>query len=186
LESLISFLAEQPSEEVEKLGKERQALLDQRQLLISPDPITPLISSASDLLRTSLNHSFASYETQFNLGVQSLKTQADWQKLIDSDQLSILQQFSLASIEAAPTIGTTEELIKALKVCTPGRWHERGQAVAGKVQQAAAACAKKLEPSVQPFQAPSRMVRSEAELEAWLTEVGTAVKAKLKSGPVQL
>jgi hypothetical protein len=145
-----------------------------------------LISSASDLLRTSLNHSFASYETQFTLGVQSLKAQVDWQKLIDSDQLSILQQLSLASIEAAPTVGTTEELIKALKVCTPGRWDERGQAVAGKVQQAASACAKKLEPSVQPYQAPSRMVRSEADLEAWLSEVGASVKAKLKSGPVQL
>jgi hypothetical protein len=186
LESLISFLAEQASEEVERLGKERQAILDQRQLLISPDPITPLINSASDFLRTTLNQSFASYETQFKQGVQSLKSQSDWQRLNEADQLSILQQLSLANIEAAPTVGTTEELIKALKVCTPGRWDERGQAVAGKVQQAAAACAKKLEPTVQPYQAPSRMVRSEAELEAWLSEVGTAVKAKLKSGPVQL
>ena len=138
------------------------------------------------MLRNSLNQSFASYETQFAQGVQSLKAQADWQRLSESDQLSILQQLSLANVEAGPTVGTTEELIKALKVCTPGRWDERGQAVAGKVQQAAAVCAKKLEPTVQPYQAPSRMVRSEAELETWLSEVGTAVKAKLKSGPVQL
>jgi len=186
LESLNSFLAEQPNEEVERIGKERQAILDQRQLLSSPDPITPLINSASDLLRSTLNQSFASYETQFTQGVQSLKAQADWQRLSESDQLSILQQFGLAIVEGAPTVGTTEELIKALKVCTPGRWDERGQAVAGKVQQAASACAKKLEPTVQPYQAPSRMVRNEAELEAWLSEVGTAVKAKLKSGPVQL
>jgi hypothetical protein len=118
--------------------------------------------------------------------VQSLKAQADWQRLSESDQLSILQQLGLSNVEATPTIGTTEDLIKALKVCTPGRWDERGQAVAGKVQQAASACAKKLEPTVQPYQAPSRMVRNEAELEAWLSEVVTAVKAKLKSGPVQL
>jgi len=160
--------------------------LDQRQLLISPDPITPLINSASDLLRSTLNQSFSSYETQFKQGVQSLKAQTDWQRLSESDQLSILQQFSLANVEVAPKVGTTEELIRALKVCTPGRWEERGQAIAGKVQQAAAACAKKLEPTVQLYQAPSRMVRTEAELEAWLSEVGTAVKSKLNSGPVQL
>jgi hypothetical protein len=145
-----------------------------------------LINSASDLLRSTLNQSFAIYETQFTQGVQSLKAQADWQRLSESDQLSILQQFGLAIVEGAPTVGTTEELIKALKVCTPGRWDERGQAIAGKVQQAAAACAKKLEPTVQPYEVPSRMVRTEDELEAWLSEVGTAVKAKLKSGPVQL
>jgi len=69
--------------------------------------------------------------------------------------------------------------------CTPQRWGERAQAVAGKLQQAAAACAKKLEPTVQAYAAPARMVRSEVEVDAWLAEVRQAVKAKLANGPVQ-
>lgn len=186
LESLVSFLAEDSSEEVQAINKERQAILDHRQLLISPDPVTPLNNRASDLLRGILNQSYSDYKDQFDQGVQSLKSQSDWQRLNEADQLSILQQQGLLSVEAAPSVGTTEDLIKALTVCTPARWNERGQAVAGKLQQAAAACSKKLEPSVQPYEAPSRMVKSEAELEVWLTEVSAAVKAKLKNGPVQL
>lgn len=85
----------------------------------------------------------------------------------------------------AVTVGTLQELLQSLAYCTPQRWAERTQAVAGKLQQAAAACAKKLEPTVQSYAAPARMVRSEAELDAWLDEVRQAVKAKLAGGPVQ-
>ena len=38
---------------------------------------------------------------------------------------------------------------------------------------------------MQPYAASARMVRSEAELDAWLGEVRQAVQAKLKSSPVQ-
>ena len=72
-----------------------------------------------------------------------------------------------------------------LRAAHLGRQHPLGIHHPTQLQQAAAACAKKLEPTVQPYAAPARMVRSEAELEAWLDEVRQAVKAKLQSGPVQ-
>jgi hypothetical protein len=154
-------------------------------LLAQPDPVPPLISRASDLLRNALNQSYAAYAQQFAQGVQSLQNQADWSRLKPADQTTILQNCGLDAAEAAPTVGTLQQLLQSLAHCTPQRWAERTQAVAGKLQQAATACAKKLEPTVQPYAAPSRMVRSEAELDAWLDEVRQAVKAKLQSGPVQ-
>jgi hypothetical protein len=144
-----------------------------------------LISRASDLLRNALNQSYAAYAQQFTQGVQSLQTQADWVRLAAADQTAILEHTGLAAAEAAPAVGTLQELLQALAHCTPQRWAERQQAVAGKLQQAAAACAKKLEPTVQPYAAPARMVRTEVELDAWLAEVRLAVLAKLPSGPVQ-
>lgn len=54
--------------------------------------------------------------------------------------------------------------------------------------QAAAGCKRlrqKAGATVQPYAASARMVRSEAELDAWLGEVRQAAQAKLKSGPVQ-
>lgn len=46
--------------------------------------------------------------------------------------------------------------------------------------------ARKLEPKGQQVQVPSRMVRTEAELDAWLADVRAAALAKLQMGPVQL
>ncbi|KFB73524.1 MAG: hypothetical protein AW09_001214 [Candidatus Accumulibacter phosphatis] len=39
---------------------------------------------------------------------------------------------------------------------------------------------------MQPVTLPRRLLRSEADLEAWLAEVRSAVLAKLSNGPVQL
>jgi hypothetical protein len=187
LGTLVSYLGAEAGGEAEAaaLRGERQSILDGRLLLAQPDPVPPLISRASDLLRNALNQSYAAYAQQFAQGVQSLQAHADWARLKPADQTAILQQTGLELAEAAPAVGTLQELLQSLAHCTPQRWAERTQAVAGKLQQAAAACAKKLEPTVQPYAAPARMVRSEAELETWLDEVRQAVKAKLKSGPVQ-
>ena len=78
------------------------------------------------------------------------------------------------------------DLLGSLSQCTPQRWGERHDAIAGKTQQARVAGARKLEPKVQQVQVPSRMVRTEAELDAWLAEVRQAALAKLQIGPVQL
>lgn len=187
LGTLVTYLGADAGgeDEAAALRAERQSILDGRLLLAQPDPVPPLISRASDLLRNALNQSYATYAQQFAQGVQSLQAQADWTRLQPADQTAILQSVGLNAAEAAPAVGTLQELLQSLAHCTPQRWAERAQAVAGKLQQAAAACAKKLEPTVQPYAAPARMVRSEAELDAWLHEVRQAVAAKLKSGPVQ-
>ncbi|MFZ4624947.1 MAG: BREX system P-loop protein BrxC [Rhodoferax sp.] len=164
---------------------ERQAILDGRQLLANPDPVPPLINRASNTLRGELNLAYTAYADHFSQGVQSLQSQSNWGRLTTQDQTAILQQTGLNAPEPAPAVGTLQQLITALSQCTPQRWTERMDAVAGKLQQAATACAKKLEPSVQPYAAPARMVRDEAELTIWLDEVRQAVLAKLKSGPVQ-
>jgi len=187
LGTLVTYLGSDAGGEVEAtaIRAERQSILDGRLLLAQPDPVPPLISRASDLLRNSLNQSYAAYAQQFAQGVQSLQAQADWVSLKPTDQAAILRQTGLDTAEPAPAVGTLQELLQSLAHCTPQRWAERTQAVAGKLQQAAAACAKKLEPTVQPYAVPARMVRSEAELDVWLGEVRLAVKVKLKSGPVQ-
>jgi hypothetical protein len=185
---LVTYLGEDAGGEAEAaaIRTERQSILDGRLLLVQPDPVPPLISRASDLLRNALNQSYAAYAQQFAQGVQSLQAQADWARLKPADQTAILQQTGLEKAEAGPDVSTLQMLMQSLANCKPQRWTERAQAVAGKLQQAAAACAKKLEPTVQPYAIPARMVRTEPELNAWLDEVRQAVLPKLKDGPVQL
>ena len=168
------------------LRSERQAVLDGRHLLDELDPVPALVHRASDALRAALNQAYGTYTSKFQSGLQGLQQQADWGRLPAADQASILAAVGLTAPEAAPTVGTLQDLLAALAQCTPQRWQERHDALAGKLQQARAACAKKLEPQVQAYDAPQRMVRNEAELDGWLAQVRADVLAKLSAGPVQL
>ena len=174
-------------DEAATLQAERQAVLDGRLLLAKPDPVLPLVERAANALRLGLNAAYESYADQFQTGVETLRQHPDWCRLLAADQAAILSQVGLAAPEPAPAVGTLQELLASLGQCTPARWRERHDAIAGKLQQARAACAKKLEPALQHVNVPSRIVHNETELNTWLTEVRTAAMAKLDAGyPVQL
>jgi glutathione S-transferase len=83
-------------------------------------------------------------------------------------------------------VGTLSELIASLAACSPQRWSEKRHALRSQLARALTAAARKLEPTVQPVTPPRRLVRSEADLDAWLAEVRAAVLSKLPAGPVQL
>ena len=169
-----------------EIRAETRAVLDGRQLLANPDPVPPLIERAANALRSGLNDAYASYASQFQAGVETLRQHPDWGQLLAADQAAILSQVGLAAPNPAPAVGTLQELLASLGQCTLARWRERHDAIAGRLQQARAACAKKLEPALQYVNVPSRIVHNATELDTWLTEVRTAALAKLAAGPVQL
>lgn len=183
LGKLIAYMGDDAA--ADALRSERQAVLDGRHLLDDLDPVPDLVHRASDALRAALNLAYSAYASQFQSGLQGLQQQADWGRLPAPDQAGILSAVGLSAAEVAPAVGTLQELLNALAQCTAQRWQERQDAIAGKLQQARAACAKKLEPQVQPYHAPQRMVRNELELDAWLAEVRAAALALLPAGPVQ-
>jgi len=181
LTQLVAYLGDEDA----ALKTERHAVLDGRLLLADPDPVPDLLHRASDVLRARLNTAYAAYANAFQGVTDALAQQADWHKLPTLDQTNILVATGLNAVQPPPAVGTLQDLLGALTQCTPQRWGERQDALGGKLQQALAACAKKLEPTVQPYAIPARMVRTEPELNAWLDEVRQAVLAKLNAGPVQ-
>ncbi|MFM2057802.1 MAG: hypothetical protein RLY71_2187 [Pseudomonadota bacterium] len=180
---LVAFLGHHA--EAPALQTEMRAVLDGRQLLANPDPVPDLLHRATDVLCGSLNTAHADYACHYEQAVDELHAGSDWQRLAPADQAAILAQTGLTGAETAPRVATLDELLGSLAQCTPERWQERRDAVAGKLQQARGLCAHKLEPKVQAMAVPQRIVRSEAELDAWLAEVRASALAKLRAGPVQ-
>jgi hypothetical protein len=70
--------------------------------------------------------------------------------------------------------------------CSPQRWIEKRDALGGQLARALTLAAQKLEPKVQPVTPPHRILKDEADLDAWVAEVREAVLEKLQNGPVQL
>ncbi|MEF8718470.1 MAG: hypothetical protein V5B44_12400 [Candidatus Accumulibacter necessarius] len=128
----------------------------------------------------------AAYRQEYDQCHKELDASAEWCKLAPEDRAAILRDVQLSSPESPPGVGTLRELIDSLAACSPQRWTEKRHALCGQLSRALTAAARKLEPTVQPIAPPRRIVRNEADLDAWLSEVRTSVLAKLPAGPVQL
>lgn len=92
----------------------------------------------------------------------------------------------MAAPEPVPRLGTLSELIDSPNACSPQRWAEKRDALEGQKHRALTRAAQMLEPKpkVQPVTPPRHILRSEADLNAWLAEV--CETAKLANGPVQV
>jgi len=168
------------------LTTERDAIRDARLLLDDPDKVEPLVHRAADILRAAMNKNFGAYRSEYERCTKELEAAPQWGKLAPEDRAAILREVQLSAPENTPALGTLAELLDSLAACSPQRWTEKRDALGGQLSRAFTLAAQKLEPKVQPVSAPHRILRNEADLDAWLAEVRQTVLAKLSDGPVQL
>jgi hypothetical protein len=184
LDTLLGHMQGLP--EATALQVERDAIHDGRLLLDDPDKVEPLVNRAADALRAALNQSFGAYRSEYDQCSKEIDAATEWAKLAPEDRAAILREVQLSTPEATPKLGTLSELTNALAACSAQRWIEKRDALRGQLTRALNLAARKLEPKVQPITPPRRILRTEADLDAWLAEVRTAVIKKLPDGPVQL
>lgn len=172
--------------EATALTTERDAIRDGRLLLDDPDKVEPLVHRAADVLRAAMNKNFGAHRSEYDRCTKELEAAPQWGKLAPEDRAAILREVQLSAPENTPKLGTLAELIDSLAVCSPQRWSEKRDALGGQLARAFTLAAQKLEPKVQPITPPHRILRDEADLDAWVAEVRKTVLAKLADGPVQL
>ena len=184
LNTLLDHMQDLP--ETPAIEAERDAIRDARLLLDDPDKVEPLVNRAADALRGTVNQTFAAYRSEFDRCIAEIEAAQDWAKLTPDDRATLLSDVELAAPESTPKLGTLAELVTALTTCSPHRWGEKRDALRGQLTRALNLAAKKLEPSVQPVTPPRRILRTEADLDAWVGEIRKAVLEKLGAGPVQV
>ena len=172
--------------EAAALTTERNAIREGRLLLDDPDKVEPLVNRAADALRAAMNKNFAAYRSEYDRCTKELEAAPQWGKLAPEDRAAILREVQLSAPENTPKLGTLAELLDSLAACSPQRWTEKRDALGGQLSRALTLAAQKLEPKVQSLTPPHRILRNEADLDAWVAEVRKAILAKLPDGPVQL
>ena len=184
LEDLIAYLDGQP--EKESIATECDAIRDGCLLLDDPDKVAALLNHAADALRVAVNDAFSAYSTQYDAAISEIEAAPEWAKLFPEDRAAILRDTHLQASGIAPKLGTLDELIESLGLCSVGRWAEKRDALRGQTARALTLATKKIEPTVQAVSPPRRILRSEVDLDAWLADVRQAVLKKLPEGPVQI
>jgi len=147
---------------------QRDAIQSGRLLMESPDPVSPLIKDLCDALRTAVVDAAAGALEDHTKALQDLEASAEWQQLEGSDRDSLLAGAGLTAV-SAPTVGSDDELLNALDDTPLTVWKERRQAIPAKVAAARAAAAKKLEPKSVTVTPTAATLRTEAEIDAYVT-----------------
>ena len=149
---------------------QRDAVETNRLLLESPDPVAPLIKELCEALRTALLEVAESAKDDHEKAIGGIESSAEWTQLDPADRAPILATAGL--IEAIiPSVGSDDELLRALDATPLNAWAERRQAIPAKVAAARSAAAKKLEPKSVTVTVPAATLRTEAEVDAYLAGV---------------
>ena len=179
----------QTAEQLVSLGATGQAaslgaIRDGRKLLDDPDPLPPILQDAAAELRTRLNGAFENYENAWAAAETRLNEDALWQRLTPEQRHTIRQEVGLMPV-SRPSVAKPEDIVAALKARPLPAWQDLAKALPQRVADALADAAALLEPKARAVSLPAAgVLKDEAQVDAWVREVRSALMAGLKGGPV--
>lgn len=158
---------------------------EHRQLLEDPDPVTPLIANLTQLLRDQLNSLNTEYQKRIKDGTQLLDADSNWQKLEQEQRHSLLSEQSLTLANAPKVdVANTEDVLATMNRISLVAFEDRVAAINSRFNKVLRMAAELLEPKTQFVQLPNRMMRTEADIDIWLSEAKKELLRALDHGPV--
>lgn len=165
--------------------QQAQAISDQRALLKEPDLVEPLIKQVSSELASALHYAGAAYATAYDTAWNGIEADAEWKKLPTDDRNAIPRAAGLAG-PVALKLGTPEETIATARQITVPHLKSLLDALPERVGKVLHEAAKRNEPQIQSVRLSSKVLKTEAEVQAWLDATKAELLTKLKSGPVRV
>jgi hypothetical protein len=167
--------------------KQAESITNQRHLLSDPDPITPLISNVTQILRDSLNDMDVLYVKKHEEGMDRLRNDSNWAQLEPEQKNNLLEKKQLTLLfKLQINVQTTTDIIKTLTRMSLTMMKDRIEALSGRFDQVLQAAAEEMEPEVQFVQISRPTLKTEAEIEEWITIIGKKLKEALVNGPVMM
>jgi hypothetical protein len=162
-------------------------LEQQRQLLEEPDAITPLVASLTQLLRDELNRLHTDYQARHK------KAWRDWMPTpIGSNSspssataCSATQKLTLADAPKVQ-VANTDEVLSTLERLSLSSFTDRVAAIDSRFDAVLVSAAELMEPKAQFVKLPSRTIKTDADIEAWLADAKKEIAQALQKGPVIL
>jgi hypothetical protein len=112
-----------------------------------------------------------------------LDQSATWTQLTPEQKYELLGDQRIRELPAIK-VGTTEEVLDALRGTRLSEWHSRRDALPVRFGNAVAAAAKLLEPKAQEVSLTSATIKTEDDLKGWLADTEQRIREQLKQGPV--
>ncbi|MGA9188634.1 MAG: hypothetical protein WB014_08770 [Methanosarcina sp.] len=168
---------------VQEARQQAETIEHQRLLLAEPDLIQPLVKSLEDVLRKELMAQQKRYADELAKQKHQLEADSSWKELSEDEREQLLIKCDITDIPEI-TVGTHDELLKALKKYPINSWSDRIDALSNRFSKARELAAKSLEPKTQTIDLPRCTFKTEDDIDVWVQEVKEQIKTALGKGPV--
>ena len=160
-----------------------KGILDGRLLLDNSDHVPPMVKQAAQALRTALTGTHGAFASRHAELLKELEASAAWNAISGTQRMALMSEEEISSVPDLE-VGSDEQLLAALQQTPVASWNDKTAALTVRFQNAARKAAKLLEPKTQYVTLTSGILRTEAEVEAWLGEQEATLLAELEKGPV--
>jgi hypothetical protein len=168
---------------LQEVQPELDALIQQRSLLENSDYATPLIQRLERALRESLRAAHAASQAALDAGERELEASPEWTRLPEAKRLELRAAQRLTPLPDLD-LADTERLLQALDQRPLARWAELSEGLPTRFARARADAARALEPKVQQVSLKSPLLKTSAELEAFLESTKADLLRRLNDGPI--
>ena len=160
-----------------------EAIRSNRLLLADVDPVAPVRSTLTTLLRQKVTSADATTRAAFDAAIAAVEGSSPWQRLDASARSRILIDTRL--LAPRPTdVSNDEALIRELDASSLSARATEAEAMPARAQRAIELAAKALEPTVRAFPVERATLRSPEDVQNWLARTEAALLDAVKSGPV--
>ena len=142
---------------------------------------------ATQLLREELNRLHTDYQARHQKGMGRLEADINWQQLEPEQRNSLLATQKLTLSDAPKVqVGNTEEVLAPVDRLSLSSFTDRVAAIDSRFDAVLVAAAELMEPKAQFVKLPSRTIKTDEDIEAWLADAKLTIAQALKQGPVIL
>jgi hypothetical protein len=166
-----------------EIESQQQAIINNRSLLVAPNPIEPLIKMAISALRDTIVYRHGLFEAEYHQCMNDLEQDSSWAQLGSARQQAILLQRSIDKLPKLE-LGSNDSVLESLNDCSLKQWNDKTSALVGRFDEARKQAVKELEPKIQQVRISKGIIKTEADLKAWLAQVEQEVRSNLEHGPV--
>ncbi|SDW37048.1 hypothetical protein SAMN05421882_100921 [Nitrosomonas communis] len=172
-------------QDAEVLLAQVKTIEQQRLLLETPDLVTPLIASLTQLLRDELNRLDDEYASRHDQGMERLEEDSNWQQLEPEQRNHLLSEQRLTFADRPKVdVQSTNDVLTTLDNFSLSIFADRVAAMPARFDNVASSAAEMCEPQAQFIQVPRRTLKSDDEIDAWIEDVKQQLKTALQNGPV--
>jgi len=154
-----------------------------RNLLAEPNPLPSLVSAAAEDLRSQTNMAHAAWQHAWEAGETRLKADQAWERLSPDKKQELRVEHTLL-LQEMPDVSTPEKIAESLSARGLSQWRFMALSLPKCIDNALRDAALELEPKTQTVAVPRRVIRTEADLDAWLSEIRGTIAPLLADGPV--
>lgn len=169
-----------------RLREQADAVERSRGLLDEPDPVPPLLSGTTDLLRAAANEAHQRYAEAFDAEMSKLEGSEPWQTLGAGQREEILRSNGLSKRERL-RLESAATVLDALNAMPLSEWESLAFSLPERFGRALGEAARRLEPTVVRVKPRGASLKTEADVDEYLGELRVRIMGHINEGrPVVL